>query len=342
MKIVFVVSYLSDYGGTVRVASELANGLSNRGYDVSIISRGHEPAVYYLVPSINDVRVGGNFLAFLKAVKNYCETHQPYAVIVHTMSKLTPLLLMMRLGIKLWSIEHTSFAFHSFFYRWYRRFFYRFLDRVIVLTEHERGIFKKINQETVKIHNPSPFEIKQTAYNQDSRKVVSIGALMWYKGYDQLLLAWQEVQSKFPDWELEIYGEGEERQNLEKQIKSLGLNNVYLKGLTDNALRAYDEASFYVMTSKFEGLPMVLIEAQTRGLPIVSFDCPSGPAEIITHQRDGVLVDNGNVHQFAQCMVALMQDNEQRSALSRQAVISAKKYQINTVIEQWDTLLRDM
>lgn len=341
MKIVFVIPYLSDYGGTVRVANELANGLVERGYDISIISRDDKTTAYFLSPNVSDVRIQGNFVAFLKGIKAFYQQNQPDIVIVHTMSKLTPLILSALSIKKLWSIEHIAFDFHQLPYRLYRQWFYRRLEKVIVLTEHEKRIFQQINLQTVRIANPSPFAIRHTAYPQDSKTIISIGRLTWQKGYDLLLLAWQQVQPNFPDWQLHIYGEGEEKQALQAQIQTLNLTNIILKGIHKNTLEVYDNASFYVMSSRFEGLPMVLIEAQTRGLPIVSFDCPSGPAEIISDKLDGLLVKNGDITALADAMMTMIQNDNDRLAMSKQAIQSAKRYQIDNVINQWVDLIEN-
>ena len=101
----------------------------------------------------------------------------------------------------------------------------------------------------------------------------------------------------------------------------------------------YDSADFYVMSSRFEGFGMVLVEAQSRGLPIVSFDCPSGPSEIIHHGIDGILVSNGNVRALADSIIKLIIDDELRRRLSINALESAKAYQIDNIIDQWSALL---
>ena len=156
-----------------------------------------------------------------------------------------------------------------------------------------------------------------------------------------LIEAWLLVEAKHPNWLLNIYGEGEDRSKLEKMIADKNLNNITLKGLTNDVQAVYDTAAFYVMSSRFEGLPVVLIEAQSRGLPIVSFDCPSGPAEIVHNNIDGVLVENGNVLALAESMIKLIEDDSLRKLMSKHSLKAAKVYQIETITQKWLFLLEN-
>ena len=189
--------------------------------------------------------------------------------------------------------------------------------------------------------NPSPLTLNNNAYKDSSKTIVSLGRLASEKGYDLLINAWSQVEPRYPKWSLHIYGEGPERNKLEKIIAINRLNNITLKGLTDDVETVYDEAAFYTMSSKFEGFGMVLIEAQNRGLPIVSFDCPSGPAEIVHHNIDGMLVENGNISALANAMIEMIENPQLRKAMASEALKSAQRYHIDKVIEEWLKLLTD-
>lgn len=339
MKIVFIIASLEGFGGTNRVATLLANGLAD-SHQITILSKTSLENTYSLNNKVEDIKFTGNDFSFVMKCKQYISQHKPDRVIIHTMSKLTPAILLSGVRAKqIWSFEHTAYEFHNYIYKLLRKVTYFRLDKVVVLNQRDKVHFKKITTSTEVIMNPSPLGLNYKNYDKNNRIIVSLGRLVREKGYDQLIAAWTLIENQHPDWSLHIYGEGEDREKLEKIIITHNLKNIHLKGLTNDVQAVYDNAAFYVMSSRFEGFGMVLIEAQSRGLPIVSFDCPSGPAEIIHHDIDGILVSNGNVRALADSIIELMIDDELRRRLSINALESAKAYQIDNIIDQWLGLL---
>lgn len=338
-KVTFIISCLYGHGGTNRVATLLANGLSAH-HDITILSRYSHENTYQLSHRVKDTKFEGNSLSFISQCKQYIALNHPDIVIIHTMSKLTPALLLGGIKAKrIWSIEHISYDFHSLLYKQLRKRLYKKVDKVITLTKSDAMNYNVFHSNVTVIANPNPFQIKVSLSKCPSKIIVAIGRLTYQKGYDLLLKAWLLVEQSYPDWSLHIYGEGEDRGQLAKIIKKHTLNSVTLKGLTNNVEKVYDQAALYVMSSRFEGLPVVLIEAQSRGLPIVSFNCPSGPAEIVHHNVDGILVENGNIQALANSMIKMMADSSLREAMAKQALQSAKKYQIDTIIKKWLVLI---
>ena len=342
MKIVFIIASFEGFGGTNRVATLLANNLSVY-YEITILSRYCTTNTYILDNTVTDIKFKGNNFKFINQCKRYIEQDNPDIVIVHTMSKLTPALLLVGIKAKkIWSLEHISYKFHSTVFKNLRRYFYKKVDKVITLTEADALNYQNFHPTVVTIANPTPLSLRtctNTNTYSPSKTIVSIGRLTDQKGFDQLIEAWVLVKQKHPNWSLDIYGEGEDKEKLEQIISNYGLGNVSLKGVTDNVQKVYDSADFYVMSSRFEGFGMVLIEAQSRGLPIVSFDCPSGPAEIVTHDVNGYLVENGNIEMLAERIIYLIDHVSIREFFSANAVISAKRFEPEQIIKQWVTLI---
>lgn len=153
-----------------------------------------------------------------------------------------------------------------------------------------------------------------------SKKVISVGRYDEQKGYDMLIDAWEVVYRTYPDWNLFIYGDGVLKKDFEQSIKQKHLEqNIFLCAPVKDIEQKYLESSMYVMSSRFEGFGMVLIEAMACGLPCISFDCPHGPSDIIKDEIDGLLVENGNVQLLSQKICRLIQDDTLRQQMGTHA-----------------------
>ena len=172
-----------------------------------------------------------------------------------------------------------------------------------------------------------------------AKRVVTIGRYAYQKGYDLLLQAWAEVEKHYPDWTLDIFGQGDQT-DYRKLMMDLGLdsNRCHLNGPVEDVVKAYQDSTIFVLSSRFEGFGLVLVEAMACGLLVVSFDCPAGPDEIITDGVDGLLVPSGDVHALAERLMTLMADEDLRQRLSMQARQTAQRYDMTTIARQWTTL----
>ena len=335
---------LESRGGTERVASLLANQLSDF-YNITILSKQYnsEKNAYGLDERVEDIKFTGNDISFISQCRQHLIQNSPDLVVIHTMSKLTPALLIGGIKAKkIWSIEHVSFEFYSILFKILRKQLYKKIDKIITLTEVDSLNYKKFHKDVTVLANATPLSLKKEPVidvSRPLRNIVSIGRLTSQKGFDLLIEAWSLVESKHPNWLLNIYGEGEDRSKLEKMIIDKTLNNITLKGLTNDVQAVYDNAAFYVMSSRYEGFGMVLIEAQSRGLPTISFDCASGPAEIIEDGVNGYLVKNLDIKALANRIICLIENESVRESFSSNALISAKRFEPKVIIKQWVDLI---
>lgn len=214
------------------------------------------------------------------------------------------------------------------------------MNKIIVLTEKNLSDWKKITQNVEIISNPSPLTKQENELpNLQSKRAIAIGKLDAQKGFDMLIPAWKKVYESFPDWKLDIFGVGEMEEDLKKIIESNQLSTaIKLAGQTRNIKSELLNSSFFVLSSRFEGLPMVLIESITCGLPIVAFDCETGPREIIKNNDCGILVENGNINELANTMKKIIADEELRKKLSTNAIEKSKKYEISNIMNKWEKL----
>ena len=187
------------------------------------------------------------------------------------------------------------------------------------------------------IYNPSPYQIVDST-DLSNKRVISVGRLTHQKGYDMLLKAWQKVEEK-SDWELILLGDGDEKESLINLANKLKLKNVKFLGVKKDVPEYYKKSSIYVSSSRFEGLPMCMIEAQSFGLPIVAFDCKTGPSEIINNNKDGFLIKNENIEELAEKLLLLINDRDKLEKFSLEARKSAKRFTLEEIIKNWQELL---
>ena len=210
-------------------------------------------------------------------------------------------------------------------------------DEFLVLTNEDKEQWKSSKIRV--IPNYCTIDTKQVS-ELKNKKVIAVGRLEYQKGFDILIDVWKKVNEICNDWILEIYGEGNERKKLENKIREYRLEDkILLKGIEENIGSKYLESSIYIMTSRFEGMPMVLLEAQSYGLPIVSFDCPCGPRDIITNGKDGYIIKFGNIEEMVNKILKLIENYDLRKDFSKNAIKNVDKYSKDKIIKKWENLL---
>ena len=214
------------------------------------------------------------------------------------------------------------------------------LERLVVLTENDKAEWLKVGCENVIcIPNPCSLEGQNLPLSTKKNTVLAVGRLHEQKGYDMLLKAWKTVEQQHPDWTLRIVGEGDKRPMLEAQIDEEKLHHVCLAGRTENVAKEYMEASCFVLSSRYEGLPLALIEAMWCGLPCVAFDCPHGPTELLADER-GWLVPNGDTTVLASSLEYVLSHPIEASKRAQAAKISARAtYSEENIMPMWQQLI---
>lgn len=219
----------------------------------------------------------------------------------------------------------------------------RRFDKFVVLTEEDRGYWGELSNIEV-IPNAAKVN-DSTKSNVETKRVIAVGRLDYQKGFDRLIKAWMIVMKDpdLRDWRLDIYGQGEWKQMLEDMIQEAGISqNTFINAPVKNIGDKYAESAFLVMSSHYEGLPMVMIEAMTYGLPVVSFDYKCGPKDIIQSNINGILVSEGDIDGLALAMKKIMLDEEYRKCLSVSASKVVDNYSEERVMGQWYNLFMSL
>lgn len=373
-KIVFCTPALYSAGGVERVVSYKASFFAEQlGYDVTIIvteGRGRD-SFFLLSDKVKVINFELGFeelwrASFIKKIFLYLTKQQQYkrllkAELIHIRPDFTISMLRREInflteisdGSKKIGELHVNRAnyrnfeandsngFKRLFARCWMRSLVRklkCLDQLVVLTDKSKASWPELSNVTV-IPDPIPMPMPLSVSCLHAKRVVTIGRYAYQKGYDLLLQAWAEVEKQYLDWTLDIYGMGDQT-GYRQLMTDMGVDvyRCHLNGPVEDVTKVYQNSSIFVLSSRFEGFGLVLVEAMACGLPVVSFDSPAGPDEIITDGVDGILVPSGDVHVMAEKLMALMADEELRKRLGQQARRSAKRYDMKTIASQWTTL----
>jgi glycosyltransferase involved in cell wall biosynthesis len=222
------------------------------------------------------------------------------------------------------------------------KFTLRNYDRIVVLTEEDKITNWKGYKNIEVIPNPiRPFFGNITKLTNN--RIVTAGRLTSQKNYLSLIKTFSLITAKHPNWTLDIYGEGPQRQMLEQEVKKLELKNkVRLCGFAPNLPLAYSEASVFAFSSIYEGLPLVMIEAMSCGLPVVSYACPCGPHDIITEGKDGFLIPVNDEQQLADRICYLIEHEDIRRQMSLAAIEKSKQFSLDKIIARWQRLFNTL
>lgn len=219
----------------------------------------------------------------------------------------------------------------------------RRFDKFVVLTNEDRGYWGDLPNIEV-LPNAAMF-VADRYSDVSTKRVIAVGRLDYQKGFDRLIQAWEIVwkSGKYNDWRLDIFGQGEWKDLLLRMIDEKGLDgSVFINRPTKNIGREYSESAMLVMSSNYEGFPMVMIEAMACGLPVVAFDFKCGPKDIISDGENGLIIPNGDIKALAEGMMRLMENNDIRKSMSLNARKIVDTYSEKTVMDKWIALFNSL
>jgi glycosyltransferase involved in cell wall biosynthesis len=219
------------------------------------------------------------------------------------------------------------------------------LDVLVALTEEDREAYEKLLDGRVRLAviPNTVHDVGGPPADLDSRTVLAAGRLVHQKGFDMLIEAFARVHAAQPDWRLKICGGGELQGRLVAAVAEHGLEDVVeLPGPCSDLPGEMERASIYALSSRFEGFPLVLLEAMGKGMAVVAFDCPTGPRDIVDDHRNGILVPPKDVEAFAAGLLELIEDDELRRRCGPAAAETARQYTIEAIGPRWEALFRDL
>lgn len=373
MKILYTILGTFNSGGMERVLANKANYLAARGFDISIVTTDQKGRNHFfeLHASIELIDLGINYtddlhMGIMKRGISYYKKQKLHR------KKLKALLFKIKPDITIsmfdndasfiTDIKDGSKKVLEIHFSRFKRLQYgrqgiwklidtyrnksdleavKKFDRFVVLTEEDKGYWGELPNIVV-IPNANSFE-SATQAMLENKSVLAVGRFDYQKGFDELIKIWHTVQHVRPDWKLNIYGHGPSEQEFKDLITSLGLTkSVHLFPPTQDIKSIYLDHSVLAMTSRYEGLPMVLLEAQVCGLPMVSYTCKCGPKDVIMDGDNGYLIKEGNKEQFADKLIFLMENESIRMKMGKRAFENSKNFSEQRIMDKWIELFNGL
>ncbi len=358
MRIAYIINGLYNSAGMERVLTVRANSLCNV-FDITFITnaQGKRPDYFPLDKKIHRIDIVED-VPYREGLER-CLLENKYDITVSTGGSEFYFLYKIKDGSKKIFEFHFSYDISRVWMggvknpikrrilvelqKFRRIYIAKHYDKVVVLTKTDCKKWGRWLGNVTYIYNPSTF-ISFKKSSCETKTVISVGRLNYEKGFDFLIDVWEVVYKEFPDWHLDIFGNGHLRKEIQAQIDNKGLSDVIkMKGITNDIIKEYQGHSLYVMTSRSEGFPLVLIEASTCGLPIVSFDCPNGPAEIVKHGENGFLISPvGNVDSMANYIIRLISDSSLRQKMGQRSLELSERFKMDKISAEWIKLYKQL
>lgn len=372
MKILYCLNGTFNSGGTERIVISKANWFAAHGHEVIIVTSEQKgrPDFYplYGVKRI-DLEIMYSETAYRNPFKKYVVQKQKLTLhkkkLMAVIEAVQPDMVISTFGNEIRFVssltDKSKKIAEIHFTRWYRlranrkgiwylidRYLtymdYKILgkyDRFVCLTQEDRQNWQGLTNIIVMPNfvdsvSNSPAELTRHA-------MIAVGRFSYEKGYERMIAAWETVHAKYPDWTLDIYGGGELQDDLQRQISALKLDGVVnLNPPVKDIQAKYLKHSALVLSSRNEGMPMVLLEAMACGLPLISYTCQCGPKDLIRDEYNGLLVPEGDVDGLAQAIMRVIEDEKLRKRMGANALEESKNYLQDAIMPRWENLLHNL
>ena len=362
MKIAFLISDITELGGGQRVVVLLSKLLSESGnMDVTVyscLSTEKNKPVFEYGKSVRIVHLGdrfnkrsfcyrlfserGSWLFFkaMRQLKKVLKTDKP-DILISTTFWTNCYAPLFRFGCKLILCEHLTYEGLPLANKFMARIVYRFADAVILLSQRHAADYSFVPaRKKFVIPNARTFEQDERAA-LSKKRILVLSRFSYEKGMDILLQIAEKLKTQIPDWKIDIFGDGEEKSRLMKTASEKNLNDfLHFHEPTENAKKEILSCSFVLLTSRHEAFPMVILEAQACGVPVIAFDCHYGPGDIIHHGSDGILIPVGDIDGFVGECVRLANDEALRRTIGKNAKSNAENYSQKKILSMWLELLK--
>ena len=355
MTLLYITNGINGSGGLERVLSIKASLLAEEyGYNVHVLvlNNAHTNPFYEFSSTLkfHSIEVGGTPINYFNSYKNgiqkIVDQIQPDMISVCDDGLKGFFLPRFIKTPAKWIYErhasvllNTDNGFKGKLQRQFMNWNIRQFDQFVVLTPSNIKEWKGNN--IIAIPNPISFESLNTS-SLENKKIIVVGSHSYNKGYDLLLKVWRNIEQIYMDWELNIYGKIDKNETFVRMRDEMNLQNVKFHEPVKNIKDNYLESSIMLLTSRSEGFGMVLIEAMECGLPCVSFDCPSGPADIIKNDEDGFLINLEDVNAMTDKISLLIENKELRKSMGAKAKENVKRYSQHEIVKQWDELFKTL
>ncbi|NHF61535.1 glycosyltransferase family 4 protein [Flavobacteriaceae bacterium TP-CH-4] len=355
MKIDFVIGRLKA-GGAERVVSIVANYFAEHNHTVRIITFIDGDA-YELDPRVERIRFHKKGLikpaiirGFFSLLKFYFKSkNRPDIINSHIgLMGYTSIPVGRMYNIKVINSEHMNHLHQNvdFPMKFLWNNLYKYADAITILTKFDLAFFKSRNKKVVVMENPCSFDIGKSPTNIREKVIVAVGNLDRYehKGFDNLIEIASRVLKNHVDWKLKIVGGGNYGMEILKNMANeYGIyDQVIFTGFRSDIKEILSNAEIFILSSRYEGLPMVLLEALSQGLACISYDCISGPSEILENNVTGLLIADQDKDAMAKGLERLILDDNLRNGLRERSSTALDKFSIERVGQKWNNLFQDI
>lgn len=373
MKIVYILRSFATKAGTERVISDKMNYLAEHGYNLTLITyeQGKHPKAFPLHPSISHIDLNTRFFEiekyfFLKRLSLLLRLRKQFRLklqsviddinpdfIVSTTYSIKLIDIILSISTRASQIVESHVACNnikrsddyrnSIFYplaKMYDKWSLGKIakaDKLVVLTNGDARDWRKYSSRVIIIPNPLTVYPDKVLPHQETRcRILCVGRLQEQKGYDMLIDAFSLIAQQCLDWKIDIFGDGPDKEILIDKIQKLNLvDRIIINPPSTNIYEEYQQSDFFVLSSRFEGLPLVLGEAMSCGIPCVSYRCKYGPEDIIKDGQNGLLVEDGNVKELGEKILWMLSHTEERLQMGKKAREDIRQYDKSLIMQKW-------